>query len=726
MRAGAAIARRVRPAACLLWDRGAHRARSDGRVRSWSAPASPGSPPPPPCTVRAGTSWSASALPRGAPAGTSCGSRPRASPPPTASAPPTALRTRLPADGVVTGVDGSRAHRVPGRRLARRRPATRWRSCAATSRPRCGRPAPTRSRSASPPRPAARSGPASARVEVVLVGPGRRARRRALRPRRRRRRRALRGARRWSSARAERYRHEFDHVVISVGPAAPARRAVARATTSCSPSRAHRAPHGVHGHDPVVFFTYRDGPRPRRRRAARAAATRWAPCARSTATSPASCPRSSTASTRRAPRTSTPSPRSGSGRGGAAASCSSATPPGAPRSTPARGRRSRSSAARASGPTWPPTPTTSRPGSRRGRRAHRPAGRRRGQRRPPLAPLLPARQPGRRPPCAGRPCGSRRGRRPAACCRLWLAGGGPGGPGGPGGAGDDAGIGAPVGRRRAPDRGDVHPTATSGSRIDARRPRSVARRLVAAGVGRWAERVPPARRPRRGPRHPRRRPLAPARRRTSHPHGRPLHAPRSVPRACWPRVRRPVRARAAACSDRVDPSRHRGRRVWRGAGRVHLGVPAVVQRGGGGAGARGREGARGAPRGRRGRRSTPRSVRSSSASSTRVDGATAGLPDDETVDDLIDLVEILEEREGGDDVAVATPRPPRSTAVAQAFTPGRRHRRPGRRRALGSSCGAPRCPRSSPPRPPSSTTSRACAPRSSGRWDASAPTSCSR
>ena len=41
---------------------------------------------------------------------------------------------------------------------------------------------------------------------------------------------------------------------------------------------------------------------------------------------------------------------------------------------------------------------------------------------------------------------------------------GPGGPGGPGGAGGDTGIGAPVGRGRAPDRGDVHPGATSGSR----------------------------------------------------------------------------------------------------------------------------------------------------------------------------------------------------------------------------------------------------------------------
>ena len=32
--------------------------------------------------------------------------------------------------------------------------------------------------------------------------------------------------------------------------------------------------------------------------------------------------------------------------------------------------------------------------------------------------------------------------------------------------------------------------------------------------------------------------------------------------------------------DRVDPFRHRGRRVWRGAGRVQIGVPAVVRESG--------------------------------------------------------------------------------------------------------------------------------------------------
>lgn len=116
--------------------------------------------------------------------------------------------------------------------------------------------------------------------------------------------------------------------------------------------------------------------------------------------------------------------------------------------------------------------------------------------------------------------------------------------------------------------------------------------------------------------------------------------------------------------DRVDPFRHRGRRVWRGAGRVQIGVPAVVRESG---------------------EELARAVEKALAAHPQVAWAAVnaalgavvvglldegegpvGLPDDETVDDLVDLVEILEEREGGDAVAVATA--PLMNAAQRAFT----------------------------------------------------------
>jgi magnesium-transporting ATPase (P-type) len=121
---------------------------------------------------------------------------------------------------------------------------------------------------------------------------------------------------------------------------------------------------------------------------------------------------------------------------------------------------------------------------------------------------------------------------------------------------------------------------------------------------------------------------------------------------------------AGGVLDRVDPFRHRGRRVWRGAGRVQIGVPAVVRESG---------------------EELARAVEKALAAHPQVAWAAVnaalgavvvglldegegpvGLPDDETVDDLIDLVEILEEREGGDAVAVATA--PLMNAAQQAFT----------------------------------------------------------
>ena len=121
---------------------------------------------------------------------------------------------------------------------------------------------------------------------------------------------------------------------------------------------------------------------------------------------------------------------------------------------------------------------------------------------------------------------------------------------------------------------------------------------------------------------------------------------------------------AAGVLDRVDPFRHRGRRVWRGAGRVQIGVPAVVRESGAELG---------------------RAIEKALAAHPQVEWAATnatlaavvvglagegdgpvGLPDDEVVDDLVDLIEILEEREG--DVAVVTVGSPSAGAAQQAFT----------------------------------------------------------
>ncbi|MEJ2871383.1 cation-translocating P-type ATPase [Actinomycetospora sp. OC33-EN08] len=122
---------------------------------------------------------------------------------------------------------------------------------------------------------------------------------------------------------------------------------------------------------------------------------------------------------------------------------------------------------------------------------------------------------------------------------------------------------------------------------------------------------------------------------------------------------------ARAAVDALDPSRYRGRRVWRGDGRVHLGVPATARESGA---------------------ELLRAVEKALAAHPAVEWATvnaplgvvvvslaedvaAGGPDerDEVVDDLVDLVEVLEEQEaGGLDTHPAGGHS--TTAISQALT----------------------------------------------------------
>ncbi|GAA4789060.1 hypothetical protein GCM10023200_24610 [Actinomycetospora chlora] len=125
---------------------------------------------------------------------------------------------------------------------------------------------------------------------------------------------------------------------------------------------------------------------------------------------------------------------------------------------------------------------------------------------------------------------------------------------------------------------------------------------------------------------------------------------------------------ASGVLDRVDPLRHRGRHVRRGAGRVQIGVPGVLRESGG---------------------ELARAVEKALAAHPDVEWAAvnatlgavvvgllsdgdgdadgrAGLPDMEAVDDFVDLVEILEEREGG--VAVEHAGSPSMGPAQQAFT----------------------------------------------------------
>jgi cation-transporting P-type ATPase I len=122
---------------------------------------------------------------------------------------------------------------------------------------------------------------------------------------------------------------------------------------------------------------------------------------------------------------------------------------------------------------------------------------------------------------------------------------------------------------------------------------------------------------------------------------------------------------ARAAVDALDPSRYRGRRVWRGDGRIHIGVPATSREAGS---------------------ELLRSVEKALAAHPAVDWASvnaalgvvvvalaedAGNPDDDlddTVDDLVDLVEVLEEQEATTDGAAHPAGGHSPTAVSQALT----------------------------------------------------------
>lgn len=134
------------------------------------------------------------------------------------------------------------------------------------------------------------------------------------------------------------------------------------------------------------------------------------------------------------------------------------------------------------------------------------------------------------------------------------------------------------------------------------------------------------------------------------------------PRGLLARVVDPL-GLASGVLDRVDPFRHRGRRVWRGVGRVQIGVPGVVRESGA-------ELARAVEKALAAHPDVEWAAVNAALGAVVVgmpgDGGSVGLPDQEVVDDLVDLVEILEEREGG--AAVAPADTPSLGAAQQAFT----------------------------------------------------------
>ncbi|PVZ05301.1 cation-translocating P-type ATPase [Actinomycetospora cinnamomea] len=121
---------------------------------------------------------------------------------------------------------------------------------------------------------------------------------------------------------------------------------------------------------------------------------------------------------------------------------------------------------------------------------------------------------------------------------------------------------------------------------------------------------------------------------------------------------------AGGVLDRVDPFRHRGRRVWRGAGRVQIGVPAVTSESGG-------ELARAVEKALAAHPDVEWATVNATLGAVVVgmvaEGAAPGLPDVEVVDDLVDLVEILEEREHAQDEHWPDPGSASAGAAQQAF-----------------------------------------------------------
>ncbi|MCD2185896.1 cation-translocating P-type ATPase [Actinomycetospora soli] len=145
-------------------------------------------------------------------------------------------------------------------------------------------------------------------------------------------------------------------------------------------------------------------------------------------------------------------------------------------------------------------------------------------------------------------------------------------------------------------------------------------------------------------------------------HPDPTDAPHR-PRSLLARLADPLGV-ARAAVDALDPSRYRGRRVWRGDGRVHIGVPATSREAGS---------------------ELLRAVEKALTAHPAVDWASVNAalgvvvvslaedgpaPDglDETVDDLVDLVEVLEEQEAVTDGAAHPAGGHSPTAVSQALT----------------------------------------------------------
>ena len=591
--------------------------------------------------------------------GTSCASRPRASPPPAACGVSDGLRTRLPADGIITGVDGRgrTVSRVEAsladdpRALALVRgdlEAALW----------AARPDDVTVRFATAPR---RLDPRRDTVDVVLDGPEGSTRERfdlvvgadGVRS-------AVRGM---VFGPDEHFRHEFDQVVISaILPRLPGE---LREGDYVVPAEVGRTAHlmAVAEHDPVVFFTFRadllgvDGADA----ASRAARDPVGALRRVYGDFAGLMPEildgveeAGTTHVDTVAQIRIGSWRRGRGRARRRRRLvpDALLRPGL--GARARGRRD----AR-----HPPRRAPRRPrGRARGVGAGPPPrGARGGQRGPAVTPLLPARQPPR-----GRGAPRRAARRVVAAGRPGAAR--------PGVAGRGPRRPRWTGRRRRRHRDRRAGRQGTGTRSGRRSPRaprpgrarwglllSVARKLVAAGVGAGPSVCPggDVARP-STPRAPTR--SLPSTRGRQPPSWLPFPAPRPS-RGLLARVVDPFGI-AGGVLDRVDPFRHRGRRVWRGAGRVQIGVPAVVRESG---------------------EELARAVEKALAAHPQVSWAAVnaalgavvvgladegegpvGLPDDDTVDDLIDLVEILEEREGGDAVEAASA--PLMNAAQQAFT----------------------------------------------------------
>ncbi|HSK60665.1 MAG TPA: hypothetical protein VK935_16590, partial [Actinomycetospora sp.] len=122
---------------------------------------------------------------------------------------------------------------------------------------------------------------------------------------------------------------------------------------------------------------------------------------------------------------------------------------------------------------------------------------------------------------------------------------------------------------------------------------------------------------------------------------------------------------AGGVLDRVDPFRHRGRRVWRGAGRVQIGVPAVAHESGAEL-ARAVEKAL-AAHPEVGWAAVNAALGAVVVGLDALEDGSAGLPAPEVVDDLVDLVEILEEREGAGVTDTPDPGSASAGAAQQAF-----------------------------------------------------------